>query len=77
MLTVSVANILIFNDDSLTPWTDVSLVGVNDYSYYLNNPIFGYDISANDSLNLFANVINNMKLNFTFDYAVAIMKYES
>jgi hypothetical protein len=78
MLTVSVANILIFNDDSLTPWTDVSLVDVDDYSfpYYLNNPIFGYAISANKSINLFANVINNMKLNFTFDYAVAIMKYE-
>ena len=78
MLTVSLANKLIFNDDSLTQWTDVRLVGVTDYPYpfYQNNSIFGYAISATDSINQFANVINNMALNFTFDYAVAIMKYE-
>jgi hypothetical protein len=78
MLTVSLANKLIFNDDSLTQWTDVRLVGVTDYPYryYQNNPIFGNAVSATDSINLFANVINNMVLNFTFDYAVAIMKYE-
>jgi hypothetical protein len=79
MLTVSLANVLIFNDDSLTPWTNISLVGVADYPYlyYQNNSIFGYAISSTDSINLFANVINNMALNFTFDYAVAIMKYEN
>ncbi len=79
MLTVSLSNVLIFNDDSLTPWTNVNLVGVTDYAYpyYQNNSIFGYAISATDCINQFANVINNMALNFTFNYAVAIMKYES
>ena len=75
MLTVSLANLLIFNDDSLTPWTNVSVVGVsNDFLYYQNNPQYGYAISATKSITQFADVINNMKFNFTFDYAVAIMK---
>ena len=79
MLTVSLANVLIFNDDSLTPWTNINLVGVTDYEYlyYQNNPEYGYAISAKASITQFANVINSMKLNFTFDYAAAIMKYDS
>ena len=76
MLTVSLANLLIFNDDSLTPWTNVSLVRATnyEYSYYQNNSKYGHAISANKSITQFADTINNMKLNFTFDYAVAIMK---
>ena len=76
MLTVSLANLLIFNNDSLTPWTNVSLVGVTgyEYSYYQNNTLYGHAISATKSITQFADTINNMKLNFTFDYAVAIMK---
>ena len=76
MLTVTLANVLIFDNDSLTPWTNINLVGVTDYeySYYQNNPQYGHAISANASITQFANVVNNMQLNFTFDYAVAIMK---
>jgi hypothetical protein len=74
MLTVCLANILIFNDDSLTPWTNISLVGVPGIKYYNNNPKNGNAISAKASINRFADVINNMTLNFTFDWAVAIMK---
>ena len=79
MLTVGLANVLIFNDDSMTPWTNVNLVGVTSYqySYYQNNPQYGYAISANASIRQFANVIKNMNLNFTFDYAIAIMKYNA
>ena len=75
MLTVCLANILIFNDDSLTPWTNTRLVGLPGITYFNNNPKNGYAIYANASINQFANVINNMTLNFTFDWAVAIMKY--
>ena len=76
MLSVSLANVLIFNDVSLTPWTNTSLVGVTnyEYSYYQNNSLYGHAISANKSITQFANVINNMTFNFTFEYAVAIMK---
>ena len=76
MLTVSLANVLIFNNDALTPWTNISLGGVTDYSspYYDSNPSFGYAIDANASIHEFANVINNMEFNFTYDYAIAIMK---
>ena len=79
MLTVSLANVLIFNDDSLTPWTNISLVGVTNYPYpyYQNNPIFGYAISSIISIEAFADVINSMEFNFRFDYAVAIIKYKS
>ena len=76
MLTVSLANVLIFNDDFLTPWTNASLVGVTgyEYSYYQNNSKYGHAISAKNSITQFADVITKMQLNFTFDYAVAIMK---
>jgi hypothetical protein len=74
MLTVCLANVLIFNDDSLTPWTNISLVGVPGIKYFQNNSNYGYAISADASINQFADVINNMTLNFTFDWAVAIME---
>ena len=76
MLTVCLANILIFNDDSLTPWTNISLVGVPGIKYYNNNPKNGNTFSAKASINRFADVINNMTLNFTFFWAVAIKKYK-
>jgi hypothetical protein len=75
MLTVCLANVLIFNNVSLTPWTNISLVGVPGITYYNNNPRNGYAISASASINQFADAINNMTLNLTFDWAVAIMKY--
>jgi hypothetical protein len=75
MINVNLANVLIFNDDSLTPWTNISLVGVPGITYYKNDPENGYAISANASLSQFANAINNMEFDFTFDWAVAIMKY--
>ena len=74
MLTVNVANILILNDDSLTHWTDISLVGVPGIKYYQNNPNNRYAISADASINQFSNAIKKMAFNFTFDLAVAIMK---
>ena len=78
MLTFSLANLLIFNADSLTPWTNIILVVVTDYeySYYQNNTKYGYAISATKSITQFADVMNHMTFNFTFDYTVAIMKYE-
>jgi hypothetical protein len=75
MLRVCLANFLIFNDDSLTPWTDISLVGVPGIKNYNNNPKNRYAISANASINRFADAINNMEFDFTFDWVVAIMKY--
>ena len=75
MLTVSLANVFIFNDYSLTPWTNISLVGVsNDFLYYQNNSKYGHAISATKSIREFADLINSMKFNFTFDCAVAIIK---
>jgi hypothetical protein len=75
MLTVCLANVLIFNNDSLTPWTNISLVGVPGIKYYNNNPKNGYAISADASINQFADVINKMTFDFTFDWALAIIKY--
>ena len=75
MLTVSLANILIFNDDSLTPWTNISLVGVPGIKFFNNNSNYGYAISADASINRLADAINNMTFNFTFDWAVAIVRF--
>jgi hypothetical protein len=74
MLTVCLANVLIFNDSSLTPWTNISLVGVPGITYYQNDSKNGYAISAKASINRFADAMNIMAFNFTFDWAVAIMK---
>ena len=78
MLSVSLANVLILNDDSLTPWTNVTLVRVPDYPYlyYKDNRLNGYAISANASITQFADLINNMTFDFEFDWAVGIMKYK-
>ena len=71
MLTVSLANVLIFNDDSLTPWTNTTLCGIPGVYKYKTNPP---TISAPCSVKEFANAINNLHLNFSFDYATAVMK---
>ena len=71
MLTVSLANVLIFNDDSLTPWTNTTLCGIPGVYQYKTYPP---TISALCSVNEFANAINNLHLNFSFDYASAVMK---
>ena len=58
-------------DPKDTPWTNSSLVSVSGYPTYGSKPT----ADANTSVSLFAQTMNNMQLNFTFDYAAAIMKY--
>ena len=74
MLTISLANVLIINDDSLTPWTNTSLVGVPGWSSYLNSSAYLPAILSNASVTSFADSINKMALDLTYDYAVAVMK---
>ena len=78
-MSTKIVYVLILNNDSLTPWTNTNLVRVRDYPYlyYNDNRLNGHAISANASIRQFANVIKNMNLNFTFDYAIAIMKYNA
>ena len=74
MLTISLANVLILSDDSLTPWTDVSLVGVPGVSTYNNNQKLPPAILAPSSLRLFIDTMKSMNLPFKYDYAVSVMK---
>ena len=74
MITISLASVLIMNDDSLTPWTNTTLAGVPGWYSYNNNTGFLPAILSDTSVKIFADEINNMSLDFTFDYAVAIMK---
>lgn len=74
MLTISLANVLILNDDSLTPWTDVNLVGVPGYDKFNDNSLPALLSSA--SIMEFLTTMNNMELPFNYDYAVAVLKYK-
>jgi hypothetical protein len=78
MLTISLANVLVLNDDSLTPWTNVSLVGVPGVTTYNNKTDIPPAILAKSSLSEFISSMNDLTLNLTFnyDYAVGILKYE-
>ena len=60
-----------FQDPKDTPWTNSSLVSVSGYPTYGSKPT----ADANTTVSLFAQSMNNMLLNFTFDYAAAIIKY--
>lgn len=60
-------------DPSSTPWTNASLFRVPEYPNYLGRPT----ALSNTSLSLFTNWMidhkNNIK--YSYDYAVAFMKY--
>ena len=77
MLTASLTNVLILNDDTLTPWTNTTLVGVPGWSSINNNSNYLPAILSSASVAQFADSINSMKFNFSFDYAVAILKLEN
>ena len=53
-----------------TPWTNASAVGIPGI------PVFNGRIPLNplQSLNVFQSFMNNLQLNYTYDYAVAITK---
>ncbi len=74
MLTISLANVLIINDDSLTPWTNTSIVGVPGWSSYLNSTKYLPAILTNASITAFANSLDNMNFDFQYDVAAAVMK---
>ena len=77
MLTISLANVLIINNNSLTNWTNVDIVGVPGVTTFNNNTNFPPALIANESLAQFINAMNDMssKLTFEYDYAVGVMKY--
>ncbi len=54
-----------------TPWTNATLVGVTGFPTYKEKPT----ANAKTSASLFAQTMNNMVLDFEFDYAAAFMKY--
>ncbi len=63
--------VLSLKDPKDTPWTNASLVSVPGYPTYGSKPT----ADAKKSTSLFAQTMNNMVLNFEFDYAAAIIKY--
>jgi hypothetical protein len=73
MITVSLSNVLIINDDASTPWTNPELVGVPSVE---NSPTKKRAILSDASVEQFAQSMNNINFNFTYDFAMAIMKYD-
>ena len=73
-ITTSLAKVLIITDESQTPWTNSSIVSVPGYPYYGNGFRNRSTARANVSLNEFAYSLKNMKLDFSYDYAVAVTK---
>ena len=73
-ITTSLAKVLIITDESQTPWTNSSIVGVPGYPYYGVGSRYRSTAQANVSLNEFANSLKNMNLDFSYDYAVAVTK---
>ncbi len=78
MLTISLTSVLVLNDASLTPWTNVSIVGVPGVSTFNNKTDLPPAILANSSLSEFISTMNNLAPNLTFnyDYAVGVLKYK-
>ena len=65
MIQLSLVDVLILEDPSKTPWTS----SLSSNSQGSRNKI--YDDVATTA---FAQAMNKMSLNYTFDYAVAVMK---
>ena len=63
--------VLPIKDPQDTPWTNLSKVSVPGNLTYKSKPA----VDAKTSAYLFAQTMNNMKLDFEYDYAAAIMKY--
>ncbi len=76
MLTISLTSVLVLNDASLTPWTDVNLVGVPGVTTYNNKTDIPPAILASSSLSEFISSMNDLTLNLSYDYAVGVMKYK-
>jgi hypothetical protein len=74
MLTISLASVLIINDDSLTPWTNTSIVGVPGWSSYTNSTKYLPAILSNAIVTAFANTLDKMNFDFQYDVAAAVMK---
>ena len=67
---VSLADVLILNDPSLTPWTNSSIVD------YPGKPSYKYQrtVLANASVLEFANSMMEMNLPYSYDFAFALIK---
>ena len=74
MITISLSGVLILNDDSLTPWTNPKFVSVPGWYSFQNLTSNKRAISSNKSVTAFAKSMNKLNLNFTYDYAIAIVK---
>ena len=76
MITISLANVLILNNNELTPWTDLDMVAVPDTLTYNNNANLPRAILADTSMNKFISTMNKMtsSLPFKYDYAVGVTK---
>ena len=70
MIQSILIDVLIISDPSKTPWTNTSLVGDPQNQNFSGKP----PIFAAKSAEAFANAMQNMDLNYTYDYAVAIVK---
>jgi hypothetical protein len=75
MITVSLSNVLIVNDDESTPWTNPKLVSVPGWVSYQNLTTNKRAILCNASVAQFAQSMSKINFNFTYDYAIAIMKF--
>ena len=65
MIQLSLVDVMILEDPTKTPWTS---------SQSSNKQGFRNKINGDVALLAFAQAMENMSLNYTFDYAVAVMK---
>ena len=65
MIQISLVDVMILEDPTKTPWTS---------SQSLNSQGSRKKIYIDVAKTAFAQAMENMSLNYTFDYAVAVMK---
>ena len=70
MISAYLVNVLILADPADTPWTNTTLCGVPGVPTFKSRST----ILANLSATAFANAMNSMNLNISYDYAIAFMK---
>ena len=75
MISANLVDVLILTDPIDTPWTNTTLYGVPGVLSYRNDTRYKPTILANESAAAFANVMNKINFPFSYDYAIAFMKY--
>ena len=72
MIQLALVDVLIMENQTMTPWTSSntqSKKGMDPECVTLCK-----QVNASDTVNTFAQTMEKMKLNYSFDYAVAVMR---